>query len=916
MAGKTRMTISDTFNADYIDEQFKEWKKNPESVSADWRYFFKGFEWASHDGLEVEDLTSKDHAMLQVNVESLIYRYRDIGHLLSCLDPLIACPADHPFLNLSAFNLSETDLVRNFYCSAFFGKETAALKEIIKDLKETYCRSIGVEFMHLQDPEERKWLLERMEPIRNKPSFEKNTKLRILRKLYEAALFEQFLNKKYPGQTRFSAEGADSIIPMLDSLIIQMAEQGYDEIILGMAHRGRLNVQTNVLNKTYEDIFQEFEQCYDPDSLMGSGDVKYHNGYMADININDRNLRVLLVNNPSHLESVNPVVEGIVRARQFMLDDGNKKRVLPLLLHGDSAFAGQGVVAETLNMSQLPGYSTGGTIHIVINNQIGYTTLPENARSTRYSTDIAKMLMSPIFHVHGESPEAAVHVVRLACDYLRKFGKDVVIDLVCYRRYGHNEGDEPYFTQPKMYDRIKERPPLYRIYAEELKNEGIVSEEQLLPIEKNITENLDKAFDNARNQCRGFPVPKFFESWEGFHGNYSHDPVETGVTAKKLVSYSRQLNAVPEGFSIFKKLKGLLDKRLEAIETGNGIDWGNAEALAFASLLAENIPVRLSGQDSGRGTFSQRQSVLTDMESEQKYVPLNNLGIKQAPYLVYDSMLSETGILGFEYGYSLACPKGLTIWEAQFGDFANNAQSIIDLYIISGEAKWQRLSGLVMLLPHGMEGLGPEHSSARPERFLQLCAHDNIQVCNPTLPSQYFHLLRRQVKVNYRKPLVILTPKSLLRHPLAVSSLKDLEKGSFQQVIDDPVPPGKVGRVILCSGKIYYELFNRRQERGDDDIAIVRLEQYYPFPEKLLKTTLSKYKRAKKWFWVQEEPSNMGAWSFVRHRLNDLTKKNFGYIGRGASASPATGFPKLYRKQQEDILSQAVGPPGNSNATG
>jgi 2-oxoglutarate dehydrogenase E1 component len=916
MTGKEPMTISDTFNADYIDEQFKKWKKNPESVSTDWDYFFKGFEWASQDGLKADEvLVSKDHAMLQANVESLIYRYRDIGHLLSCLDPLVACPTDHPFLNLSAFNLSEADLDKTFYCSAFFDTETAALKDIITALKETYCRSIGAEFMHLQDPEERKWLLERMEPIRNKPSFEKDIKHRILQKLYEAALFEQFLNRKYPGQTRFSVEGADSIIPMLDSLLFQMAEQGCDEIILGMAHRGRLNVQTHVLNKTYEDIFQEFDQCYDPNSLTGSGDVKYHNGYMADIKINERNLRVLLVNNPSHLESVNPVVEGIVRARQFILDDDNKKRVLPVLLHGDSAFAGQGVVAETLNMSQLPGYKTGGTIHIVINNQIGYTTIPENARSTRYSTDVAKMLMSPIFHVHGENPEAAVHVIKLACDYRQKYHKDVVIDLVCYRRYGHNEGDDPYFTQPGMYDRIKERPPLYQIYEQELKSDGIISDEQLSTIEKNITEKLEKSLDNARSQCHGFPVPKFFESWEGFHGNYSHDPVETGVSAEKLISFARQLNMVPERFSVFKKLKGLLDKRLTAVESGKGIDWGNAEALAFASILAENIPVRLSGQDSGRGTFSQRQSVLTNIETEEKYVPLNNLGIKQAPYMVYDSLLSETGVLGFEYGYSLVHPEGLVIWEAQFGDFVNNAQSIIDLYIVSGEAKWQRLSGLVMLLPHGLEGLGPEHSSARPERFLQLCAYDNIQVCIPSLPSQYFHLLRKQVKVNYRKPLVILSPKSLLRHSLSVSSLKDLEQGSFQEVLDDPDPPVKAARVILCSGKIYYELLNRRQERGDDDIAIIRLEQYYPFPEQSLKNILLKYNKAKQWSWVQEEPSNMGAWSFVRHRLDKLMKKNFKYVGRDASTSPATGFPKLYHKQQREILSTAVGPLGNANAT-
>ncbi|MFO8085429.1 MAG: 2-oxoglutarate dehydrogenase E1 component [Desulfobacterales bacterium] len=909
------MTISETFNADYIDDQYRQWKENPKSVSSDWHYFFKGFELARPERIETEGICSENQVLLQARVESLIYRYRDIGHLLSCLDPLLACPVDHPLLNLSAFNLSDAELDTSFHCSALFYDQKAQLKDIIEALKETYCRSIGVEFMHIQDPEERNWLLERMEPSRNKPGLKKDSQQRILRKLYEASLFEQFLNKKYPGQTRFSAEGAEAIIAMLDALVLYMAGQGCREIILGMAHRGRLNVQVNVLNKTYEDIFQEFEQCYDPDSLTGTGDVKYHNGYMADIDINRNRLRVLLVNNPSHLESVNPVVEGIARARQVFHKDDNKKRVIPLLLHGDSAFAGQGVVAETLNMSQLSGYSTGGTIHLVINNQIGYTTLPENARSTRYPTDIAKMLMSPIFHVHGENPEAAVHVVKLACEYRQKFGKDVVIDLVCYRRYGHNEGDEPYFTQPQMYDRIKERPPLHQIYAEKLKNEKIMTDDRLSDMEKEITESLETSFDNARDQCRGFPVPKFFESWDTFHGNYSHDSLETGVSAEKLKSLARKLNSVPENFSVFKKLKTLLDKRLEAVESEKTIDWGNAEALSFASLLDENIPIRLSGQDSGRGTFSQRHSVLTDIKTSEQYTPLNNIGTNQASYRVYDSMLSETGILGFEYGYSLSQPEGLIIWEAQFGDFVNNAQSIIDLYITSGEAKWQRLSGLVMLLPHGLEGLGPEHSSARPERFLQLCAHDNIQVCIPTLPSQYFHLLRRQVKVGYRKPLVILSPKSLLRHPLAVSSLKDLENGSFQQVIDDPNPPSKAERVILCSGKIFYELFSRRQKRGDDDIAIVRLEQYYPFPEHSLKNTLSKYSKAKHWYWVQEEPSNMGAWNFLRFRLAELMKKSFEYIGREASASPATGFPRLYRKQQENILSSAVGSSEDSDAT-
>jgi 2-oxoglutarate dehydrogenase E1 component len=762
--------------------------------------------------------------------------------------------------------------------------------------------------MHLQDPDERRWLQDRMEPVRNRPDLNSEDKLRILEKLYESALFEQFLHKTYLGQTRFSLEGAEAIIPMLDLLVSSAGRQGCREVILGMAHRGRLNVQTNVLNKSYEEIFSEFESCHDPDNIFGSGDVKYHNGYLADIKTYEgHDLRIFLVNNPSHLESVNPVVQGFARARQDILGGEKNGVVLPLLIHGDAAFAGQGVVTETLNMSQIAGYKTGGTIHLIINNQIGYTTLPENARSTRYATDVAKMLMVPIFHVHGEDPEAAVHVVRLATEYRRAYNKDVVIDVICYRRYGHNEGDEPYFTQPLMYERIRGRPSIHKVYSQKLIEEGHVQEQDLGAIQEKINTNLQKSFQAVKESVCVFPESRFYENWNNFHGRYSHDALKTGISEEKLVSFARKLNTVPDGFSLNPKLERLLKKRLDCVEKGQNIDWSNAEALCFASLLAEGIPIRLSGQDSGRGTFSQRHSVLMDTQSGKEYVPLNRVGQNPGRFSVYDSMLSEAGILGFEYGYSMAQPKGLVIWEAQFGDFANNAQSVIDLYIASGETKWQRLSGLVLLLPHGWEGLGPEHSSARLERFLQLCAGDNIQVCNLTTPAQYFHLIRQQVISDFRKPLVVMAPKSLLRHPLAVSGLSDVASGSFQQVLDDPDNLKNGNRVLFCSGKIFYELLQKRREVKKPDTAIVRLEQLYPFPESQLKNVIKTYRKAKQYFWVQEEPENMGAWFFIRHRLEKLTGKPVGYMGRKASASPATGFPNVYRKEQNAVIQEALG---------
>jgi 2-oxoglutarate dehydrogenase E1 component len=905
------MALTGAWNTEFIEEQYNLWKSDPTKLSRDWQFFFQGFELASARDSEVVLVCDEDQVSRQSNVEVLTYRYRDLGHLLACLDPLAACPTNHPLLNPAAFGLTDDDMEREFYTSLFPGKNLASLREILAVLKETYCRSVGVEYMHLQDPAERQWLQERMETSRNRPTLARDEKIRILNKLYQASLFEQFLHKKYLGQTRFSLEGAEALIPMLDALINHMAEQGCREITLGMAHRGRLNVQVNVLEKTYGEVFCEFESNYDPDTIFGAGDVKYHNGFLADLRTaNDREMRVLLLNNPSHLESVNPVVEGFARARQDILaGDKGEKQVLPLLIHGDAAFAGQGVVAETLNMSQLEGYSTGGTVHIVINNQIGYTTLPEDARSTRYSTDMAKMLMVPIFHIHGENPEALIHVTKLACDYRMEFGKDVVVDLVCYRRYGHNEGDEPYFTQPQMYERIKERPAPYKIYQEQLLAEKVLGEDEIKRIETGITEALETSFTTMREKQCVLPRVEFYEDWEGLQGDYSHKPTRTGVAKKQLLALARKLNQVPKDFSLHPKLAALLKKRLETIENGAGIDWANGEALAFASLLSEGHPVRLSGQDSRRGTFSQRHSSLVDTQTGETFVPLESMADGQARFYAYDSLLSEVGVLGFEYGYSLAQPNGLIMWEAQFGDFVNNAQAVIDLYISSGQSKWQRLNGLVLLLPHGFEGMGPEHSSARLERFLQLCAEENIQVCYPTTPAQYFHLLRRQLKRTFRKPLVVMTPKSLLRNPLAVSNLSDLTKGSFQEVLDHGTNNKTCRRIIFCSGKIFYELFQRRQYLKSTDISIIRLEQFYPFPRTQLEDLIAKYDGVKEWYWVQEEPENMGGWNFVRSRLASLVHKHIKYVGREDAASPATGFHNIYKRQQAAIIEEAIGPP-------
>jgi len=901
------MEIPETLNAEFIDTQYKRWKHEPGSVSRDWQFFFRGFEIAENGQAPFVDGRNEDLSLKQARVEALIYRYRDIGHLLACMDPLTACPTEHPLLDLAQFDLALEDLDSVFFKRSPSGNETYPLKEIIRSLKETYCRSVAVEYMHLQDPAEREWLMGKMEPTRNRPHLAPEEKHSILKDLIGSARFESFLNKKYIGVTRFSLEGGDALIPLLHALLERAATGGCREVILGMAHRGRLNVQANILNRPYVEIFSEFESCYEPAHLVGAGDVKYHNGFLNHLELSDGNrVQVLLVNNPSHLEAVNPVVEGIARAR-IDLASGDPLHVMPVLIHGDAAFAGQGVVAETLNMSQLTGYRTGGTVHIIINNQIGYTTLPEDARSTRYSTDVAKMLMVPIFHVHGEDSEAVVQVARLAAEYRRKFTKDVVIDLVCYRRYGHNEGDEPYFTQPTMYARIKKRPSLDRIYSQALAEEKILTKKEIDAMAQTVEKDLEGAFDEVHNSSCPFPENRYFPEWDAIKTDYSHTPVQTRMNKQKLTSLSRRLNHIPEGFTPHPRLKVLLEKRLKAVKEDTGIDWANAESLAFGSLLTEKTPIRLSGQDVGRGTFSHRHSVLTDHKTGSAYVPLNALAKDQARFDVHNSLLAEFAVLGFEYGYSVTRPDVLTIWEAQFGDFVNNAQSVIDLFIASGQSKWQRLSGLVMMLPHGWEGLGPEHSSARPERFLQLCAEDNIQVCNLSTPAQYFHLLRRQVKAGYRKPLILMTPKSLLRHPMAVSGVADLTRGTFQPVIDDGKAGKSVKKVICCSGKIYYQLFQRRQELKNRQIALIRIEQLYPFPESEIKQLAAKYEKAERWQWVQEEPENMGPWQFIKPRLEALVGKPLSYVGRKPAASPATGFPRIYKQQQEGISDEAIG---------
>lgn len=899
--------FANRWNVDAIEAAYNQWRTDPKSVDSHWQIFFEGFElgMGRHDAHEV---SSSGDPSGQVGVFRLIHAYRDVGHFIAHLDPLSEPRFTHPLLELSSFGLDESDLDRTFE-TPIPGMARATLRELISMLRETYCRTIGVEYMHIQDTNIRRWLQERMEPRRNHPNLPQRQKLRLLMDLSFAELFEKFLHAKYLGQKRFSLEGGETIIPIIETITQTAADMGVRELIMGMAHRGRLNVLANVLGKPYQEIFAEFNDNFIPDSVDGDGDVKYHLGFSADrMTPNGLPIHISLTPNPSHLEAVNPVVEGRARAKQTFAGDNDRTSGLPLLIHGDAAFAGQGLVAETLNLSQLTGYRTGGTIHVIINNQIGFTTAPSDARSTYYCTDVAKMIQVPIFHVNGEDPEAAAYVAQLAMEFRQTFQMDVVIDMYCYRRHGHNEGDEPSFTQPLMYSKIKDRPSISEVYTEQLILRGDLSVDAVHSLVSDFQEKLQSALAEVKSAPpEKLGMRGFGGRWQGLSRYYSDEPVDTSVNYNILKRISDKLNEVPDKFHVHSKIERLLHTRKKHFDAGGPLDWATAEALAFGTLVNEGTAVRLSGQDSRRGTFSQRHSVLYDMRTGESYTPLNHLHKNQAWFVAYDSLLSEAAVLGFEFGFSMDAPDVLTLWEAQFGDFANGAQVIIDQFIVCSSSKWQRDSGLVMLLPHGYEGQGPEHSSARLERFLQLCGEDNIQVCNLTTPAQYFHVLRRQMKRNFRKPLVIMTPKSLLRHKGAVSSVDDLVHHGFSEVIDDTsADADAVRRFILCSGKVYYDLLDAREKHSEKDkIAIVRLEQLYPFPERQLTEIFNKYKNVQTWIWAQEESANMGGWTFITQKLRELGIE-FAYVCRDNSASPATGSKRIHDREQKELVEVAL----------
>jgi 2-oxoglutarate dehydrogenase E1 component len=896
-------SVATAANLEVIEAAYQCWRRDPASVDPSWRYFFEGFELGS--------ARPAVDGSLQIGVVRLIYAYREIGHFLAHLDPLSEPRTTHPLLELSEFGLSEADLGRTVDTAPFIGLGPATLRELLKALRDTYCRKIGVEYMHIQDRRIRHWLQERMEPTRNRPDFDRARKVRILKSLDYAELFERFLHTRYTGQKRFSLEGAETLIPILEAIVEKAPESDVREIVLGMAHRGRLNVLANILRKPYEEIFAQFEDKYLPEMMDGDGDVKYHLGFSSDrVTARGATIHLSLSPNPSHLEAVDPVVEGRTRAKQSLFGDTERSRGIPVLVHGDAAFAGQGLVAETLNLSQLPGYTTGGTIHVIVNNQIGFTTAPADARSTTYCTDVGKMIQVPIFHVNGEDPEAAVFVAELALEFRQTFHRDVILDMFCYRRHGHNEGDEPSFTQPLMYAKIRGRPSLSSVYIEQLIMTGDLTVAESEAITEKFEAKLQQALDEAKTGAAEYTGMHGFDGyWKGFSPHYSHEPVETGVPEETLRRIADGLNRWPETFEPHPKVAAIYKTFREELYQGKPVFWPFAEALCFGSLLLEGVPIRLSGQDSRRGTFSQRHAVLYDARTGEPYSPLNGLGPKQAPFAAYDSLLSEAAVLGFDFGYSLDMPNTLVLWEAQFGDFANGAQVIIDQFVASSESKWQRDSGLVMLLPHGYEGQGPEHSSARLERYLQLCAEDNMQVCYPSTPAQYFHVLRRQMKRDFRKPLVLMTPKSLLRDKMAVSPVAELVEGRFREVLDDATAdPGRTRRVVLCSGKVYYDLYKQRQHEGANEVALVRVEQFYPFPEEPLKRVLGRYRKAREWVWAQEESQNMGGWTFMEPRLRALGCEA-QYVGRDASASPATGSHQVHKWEQKELVVAAIDSP-------
>ncbi|MCG8592066.1 MAG: 2-oxoglutarate dehydrogenase E1 component [Proteobacteria bacterium] len=868
-------------------------------------------------GLATPEPVNPHLADKHARVLRIIHSYRARGHRIAETDPLGVRDDYFPELDPAHYGFGSEDMDRPYIAGDLPGGPVQPLRQILDRLRATYCRRVGVEFTHVQDPGRRSWLMKRMEESENTTDFDTAERLRVLEKLSAAELFERFLHTKFLGQKRFSLEGAESLIPLLDTIVEESPTHGIREIVLGMAHRGRLNVLSNVMGKSVESIFSEFEDSALLDSPFGSGDVKYHKGYSNDRRTRTgERIHLTLTSNPSHLEAVDPVMEGRAKAKQVRAGDEKGRTIAPVCVHGDAAFAGQGIVAETLNLSQLRGYSTGGTVHVIVNNQIGFTTTPTEARSTLYCTDVAKMIQVPVFHVNGDDPEAVLHCVKLALSYRQRFGDDVVIDMVCYRRHGHNEGDEPSFTQPKLYAKIRKRPSVRKLYTERLLEIGILRDDDVQRIEQDLNDQLQQALQVIKSRPPGPDEP--YEPrgpWTGFARTRPDEEPDTGVPIERLAQISERLGQVPSGFGVHKKLASLLEKRGKSIAQSVPLDWAMGEALAFGSLLLEGTPVRLSGQDSSRGTFSHRHAVFVDQESGEEYAPLDHIAETQARFEVYDSLLSEAAVLGFEYGYSLADPTTLTLWEAQFGDFANGAQVIIDQFITSAHVKWQRMSGLVMLLPHGYEGQGPEHSSARVERFLQLCAEDSMQVVNCTTPAQYFHVLRRQVRRTYRAPLVIFTPKSLLRLPAATSRHPELLEGTcFEPVIDDALSsadPDAVKRVVFCSGKVYYDLLAEREKRYGDRaaaVALVRVEELYPWHGERIAEIVTRYANIDRVTWCQEEPANMGAWTFVRDRIQDVLRPqvSLAYAGRVASASPAVGSRRVHNREQMALLEAAL----------
>ena len=919
-----------------LKQLYVAYSKDRNLVNTDWQEFFddlapdacsflSDLEIESKSNFKIRrdinlssDQDSRSSTLDSIRALMLIRAYRVRGHLKANLDPLnLAKSSDHSELKPESYGFEEKDMDRPIFIDNVLGLESATLREILVNLEATYCGTIGVQFMHIQDPEQKAWMQKTLENVLNQPDFTDMGKKAIFERLVAAETFERFLDRKYTGTKRFGLEGAEAMIPALEQILKRGGKLGLEEVVIGTAHRGRLNVLANFMGKPFEAIFSEFQgNSSQPENVQGAGDVKYHLGTSSDRTFDGKKVHLSLTANPSHLEAVNPVVVGKVRAKQDQKEDLGRRKVAALLIHGDAAFSGQGLVPETLDLSELKGYRIGGTIHFIINNQIGFTTNPVNARSGPYCSDVALMIQAPILHVNGDDPEAVVHAARIAIEFRQKFNKDIVVDMFCYRRHGHNEGDEPAFTQPTMYKAISNHPSTREIYSEKLIKENLISKEESEKFLSDWYARLEEEYKKA-NSYKPSKADWFSGAWEGLDiarekGKRRGD---TSINNDKFKIVGQGLTKIPSNFNLHKKLQKIIDQRESSFEGKTPIDWSSAEALALGSLLVEGVKIRLTGQDSGRGTFSQRHAVLVDQKNDNKIILLNNIKKNQAIFEIVDSPLSEASVLGFEYGYSLAEPNALVMWEAQFGDFANGAQVIIDQFISSGESKWLRMSGLTLLLPHGYEGQGPEHSSARLERFLQLCAEDNLQVVNCTTPANYFHVLRRQMHRSFRKPVIIFTPKSLLRNKNAVSKISDFTTGSwFHRVLPDPkksLKKNKVKRVVLCSGKVFYDLVKMREEEKLFNVRLIRVEQLYPFPEDAVVRELKNFSKAKI-IWCQEEPKNMGAWTYINPLIEEVmlkvgSKQNrLQYAGREAQASTATGLFSRHQQEQQKLLTEAL----------